>query len=429
MKIKQTRMIVGFMLAFAVSWGLPKAWAKIDDTYKQIKLVVDILDLIKENYVEEPDSQKVVYGAAHGMVKTLDAFSQFMEPDLHKEIKTETEGEFGGLGIRLGIRDNWLTVITPIPGTPAFKAGVFPLDRIIKIEGESTKDLSLMEAVKKLRGKPNTKVAITIARPPDEEGGSWQELDISVTREVIKIETVQSRMLDGNVGYVRILEFSGHTTEDVAEALKKLDKKGMEALILDLRSNPGGLLNSAVDISRLFIDAGKMIVYTKGRKQENYQEFRAGSSASHTRVPMTVLVNNYSASGSEIVSGALQDHRRAVIIGMKTYGKASVQSVIPLTDGSGLRLTVAKYYTPSGKSIHRNEKTGEGGITPDIEVQVPRSMEAKIFQQMDRVYKPDGTSKSAVDEKEQVRDEILERAKELLRAREILSSLTPDKAP
>jgi carboxyl-terminal processing protease len=430
--MKNIRSCRGLFLAAAVGalalWPLTprRAYAAIDKTYEQLKILVDILDYIKENYVEEIESKKLIYGAATGMVKTLDPFSQFMDPDLHKDIKTETEGQFGGLGIRIGMRDEWLTVITPLPGTPAYKAGVLPLDRVIKIEGENTKGLTLVEAVKKLRGAPGTKVSFTVARAPEEGKDSkkeWTTQEFSIIREIIKIESVQSRMLNDKIGYLRIIEFSAHTSEDTFKALSKLKEGGATSLVFDLRNNPGGLLTAAVDVASDFLGESKLVVYTQGRRAESRQDFRAGQKAPFGAFPMVILVNEGSASGSEIVAGALQDHRRAVIVGDRTFGKASVQSVIPLADGSGLRLTVAKYYTPNGRSIQRDEKAKTGGIVPDIVVSIDRETEIKLQAHSEEVYAPGKDSKSMVKEGEQVKDMVLERAMELLRAREVLGSL------
>lgn len=419
------RWVAGGLLAAAGTLVLPAASASVDKTYEQLKLIIDILDYIKENYVEEVKTQDLVYGAARGMVGTLDSFSQFMDPDLHKDVKTETEGQFGGLGIRIGMRDEWLTVITPLPGTPAYKAGVLPQDRIVKIEGEATKGLQLAEAVKKLRGKPGSTVKLQMARNAGtDEKPDWVTKDFSLTREVIVIQSVQSRMLPDKTGYVRILEFNAHTTEDAGTALEKLKKAGATSLVLDLRNNPGGLLTAAVDVASYFLGDGKLIVYTQGRRAENRQDFRASSKAQFGNLPVCVLVNGGSASGSEIVAGALQDHKRAVLLGDKTFGKASVQSVIPLADGSGLRLTVAKYYTPLGRSIMRDEKKGTGGIVPDIVVPISRETEAKLQEQGEEVFKQGAEPESAVKKDERVPDAVLDRALELLKAREVLSHLS-----
>lgn len=423
-RIFKKRMII-LSAALAMALALPYVNYAVDQTYQQLKILVDVLDLIRENYVEEVDSRKLIHGAAQGMVRELDDFSQFMDSDTHKRVKSDTEGEFGGLGIRLGMRDGWLSVVTPLPGTPAYRLGILPGDKIIKIEEESTKDMTPDEAVKKLRGTPGTKVKITIARDSEskEPGAAWTTHDFTVTREIIKTEVVQHRMLEGKIGYVRLIEFTGHATEDISSALNDLKKEGMEALVLDLRNNPGGLLSAAVDVSKFFIGSNKLIVYTKGRKPENYQEFRSGAKAPFENLPIAVLVNGGSASASEIVSGALQDNKRAVVVGGRTFGKASVQSVIPLSDGSGLRLTVAKYYTPSGRSIQRGEKENTGGIQPDIELKITRETEIKLMMQSEEIYSPGKDPQSAVKKENLVRDEVMERAVEILKAREVLGNL------
>ncbi|OGR69449.1 MAG: hypothetical protein A2179_04265 [Elusimicrobia bacterium GWC2_63_65] len=398
----------------------------LDNTYQQLKVIVDVLELIKDSYVEKIDPQKLVYGAARGMVEELDDFSQFMEPDVYTRVKSDTEGEFGGIGIRVDTKEGWLTVVTPLPGTPAWKAEMLPGDKIIKIEGESTKDLIIDEAIKKLRGKPGTAVKITIAREPEEKGADWITKDITLVRELIKTENVKWRMLDNKTGYIKIVEFTGHVTENFDKAMADLKGKGMESLVIDLRYNPGGLLSAAVDISKLFMNDGKMIVYTKGRKPENYQEFRANGRAPHELLPLVVLMNRYSASASEIVAGAMQDNKRAVIIGERSFGKASVQSMIPLSDKSALRLTIAKYYTPSGKSIQHDAKNETGGITPDIEVKVTVETEKKLLQQSEEIFFPGKDEKNG-KKKEFTKDEVLDRAVELLKAREVLGNLKPGK--
>jgi carboxyl-terminal processing protease len=400
------------------------AAAASDKTYEKLKVLIDVLNLIQENYVEQPDTQKLIEGAASGMVRTLDPFSQYMDEEQHKEIKTETEGQFGGLGIRIGMKDDWLTVITPLPGTPAYRAGILPSDRLIEIDGETTKDMTLPDALDKLRGAPGTKVSLTLLRGPDGDGdGPWVSKIFPLTRETVKIESVQSWIQAPGIGYLRIIEFSGRTAEDTAEALKDLRKQGAKALVLDLRNNPGGLLTAAVEIAGDFLGENKLIVYTQGRKADSRQEFHAGPTAAYGDMPLIVLINGGSASASEIVSGAMQDHHRAVILGAQSYGKASVQSVIPLADGSGLRLTVAHYYTPLGRSIHRDEKAHTGGITPDIVVAVPRDTEAKLYNQWDLIYAQGKKPKSNVRSEELVKDDALQRAVELLKAREVLGSL------
>ncbi|PKM98336.1 MAG: hypothetical protein CVU79_03820 [Elusimicrobia bacterium HGW-Elusimicrobia-3] len=421
--MKNVRKLVFITLsALVIGAVFPYVNFAMDKTYAQLKVIVDVMELIKDSYVDKIDPQKLVYGAAKGMVEELDDFSQFMEPDVYERVKSDTEGEFGGIGIRVDTREGWLTVVTPLPNTPAWKAGMLPGDKIIKIEGVSTKDMIIDEAIKKLRGKPGLPVKITTAREPADKEAEWITQDITLVRELIKSESVKWRMLDAKTGYIKIVDFTGHATENFNKAMGELKGKGMEALVLDLRYNPGGLLSSAVDICKLFMNNNKMIVYTKGRKPENYQEFRAGGSAPYEMLPLVVLVNRYSASASEIVAGAMQDNKRAVIVGERSFGKASVQSMIPLSDKSALRLTIAKYYTPSGKSIQRDEKAETGGITPDIEIKVPVETEKKLLQQAEEIYFP-GKEDKAEKKKDSARDEMLERAVELLKAREVLGNL------
>ncbi|NLO90407.1 MAG: S41 family peptidase [Elusimicrobia bacterium] len=421
LKKKTFKVLLLAAAAFLFGMLFSKNYYAADLSYQQLKVLVDILDYVRDDYVEETDAQKLVYGAADGIVRQLDDFSQFMPPEEHKKVKSDTEGEFGGLGIRIIARDGFITIVTPMPGSPAYKTGLLPGDRIIKIEKDLTKDLDADEVVNRLRGKPGSKVTITIAREAEDKNAPWITKDFTLTRELIKPEVVQSRMLEDKIGYLHIVDFSGHVYEDAVKSLEDLHKNGMKALVIDLRYNPGGLLNAAVDLSKLFLDNNKMIVYTKGRRPENYAEFHSGKTAPYASLPLIVLVNGGSASGSEIVAGAMQDHRRAIIIGSKTFGKASVQTIIPLTDGSGLRLTVAKYYTPSGRSIHRNPKDNSGGIMPDIEVKVSRADEIKIMEQYDKIYSPGKEPVSAL--KEAVTDETLDRAVQILKAREAFTSL------
>lgn len=403
--------------AFLVLTLFPPVRSSVNSAYEQIKLVVDVLQYIKEQYVEEANTKTLIYGAAAGMVRTLDPFSQFMEPEAHKEMKTETEGEFGGLGIRIAVRDGWLVVMTPLPETPAYRLGILPGDKIVRIEGESTQGITVMDAVKKLRGKPKTKVTITILRE-----GVPDPKDYVVTREIIKIESVKYEMKSDGIGYLRLAEFIEPSVMDISKALKELKAKGMTSLVFDLRNNPGGLLTSAVDVSKLFLGGNKLIVYTQGRSSPR-QDFRADSTAPFSDLPLVLLVNHGSASASEIVSGAVQDHRRGLIIGSQTFGKGSVQSIIALDDASALRLTTAKYYTPLGRSIHRDEKSKTGGITPDIMIEIPKEMEAKLYAQAEEVYAKDKSPQSAVKQEEQVKDEALSHAIEVLKARALFEGV------
>ncbi|MDA8131194.1 MAG: S41 family peptidase [Elusimicrobia bacterium] len=420
------KLVLVTFSALLIGAAFPYVDFALDRTYEQLKVIVDVMELIKDSYVEQIDPQKLVYGAAKGMVAELDDFSQFMEPDVYDRVKSDTEGEFGGIGIRVDVKDGWLTVVTPLPGTPAWNAGMMPGDKIVKIEGKSTRDMVIDEAIKQLRGKPGTKVNITTARESEDKNAEWVTKDISLTRELIKTENVKWRMLDDKLGYVKIIEFTGHVTENVEKALSELKGKGMEGLVIDLRYNPGGLLAAAVDISKMFMNGNKMIVYTKGRKPENYQEFRANGSAPYETLPLVILLNRYSASASEIVSGAMQDNKRAVIVGERSFGKASVQSMIPLSDKSALRLTIAKYYTPSGKSIQHDANNEHGGIIPDIPVKVPLETEKKLLQQDEELYYPGKKEDDKPEKKKDaVQDEVLNRAVELLKAREVLGNLKP----
>jgi carboxyl-terminal processing protease len=385
-----------------------------DKTFEQLKILIDVYQQVVQNYVEDVDSQNLIYGAASGMIATLDPFSQFMVPEAREEMQTITEGQFGGLGIRIMLKDGLLTVITPLPNTPAYRAGILPEDKIIMINDVSTQNMSLQDAVKKLRGAPKTTVKITVARE-----GAKEALPFTLTRENIVIQSIRSRMLKDGIGYIHLTEFIEPTLRDLEAALKDLDKKGMKGLVLDLRNDPGGLLTTAVDVCKEFIGDQKLIVFTEGRSSPR-QDFRAGVTAPYKKLPLVILINRGSASGSEIVAGAVQDLARGVLIGTESFGKGSVQSVISLEDGSGLRLTTAKYYTPSGRSIHRNPKTGKGGITPDIVVPVDRETEMKLQAQSEEIYAKGTESHSAVPEKDSVKDEALERAVEILKIRPII---------
>ncbi len=327
-----------------------------NNIYKNIELFTKVLSIVKKDYVDDKTYKDLIYGAINGMLSSLDPHSSFLTPDSFKEMQVETTGEFGGLGIEITIRNGVLTVVAPIEDTPAYKAGVKAGDKIIKINGESTKNMTLMDAVKKLRGKKGTKVTISIFRE-----GLKKLKNITIVRDIIKIKSVKSRMYDNDIGYIRITQFQERTASSVIKALDKFKKEfgTIKGVILDLRNNPGGLLAQAVKVSDIFLKKGK-IVYTKGRIPNSQMVFYAHNDGTEGDYPMVVLVNGGSASASEIVSGALQDHKRAIILGTQTFGKGSVQTIIPLDDGSALRLTTAKYYTPSGRSIQAK------GITPDI---------------------------------------------------------------
>lgn len=337
--------------------------ARESSSYQQLRTFTEVLSLIEENYVNKVEKKKLLRGAIRGMLRTLDPHTSYLSPEFYKEMQVETSGRFGGLGIEITIRDGVLTVVTPIEDTPAFRVGVKAGDRIMQVEGRSTKDMTIQQAVRILRGKPGTSVKITVARK-----GEKKLIDFTIKREVIRIKSVRSRLLPDGIGYVRIRSFQGTTGEEVRKALGGFLKKGARALILDLRNNPGGLLSQAVAVSDIFLKPGKLIVYTQGRLESNQHRFTSTEKASGFQIPIAVLVNAGSASASEIVAGAFQDLGRATVIGERTFGKGSVQTIVPLSDGSGLRLTTALYYTPKGRLIQGK------GIQPDIVVSAQRPL-------------------------------------------------------
>lgn len=339
--------------------------AEKDSAYPNLELFSVVMERIRKDYVDGKDLtyQELVYGALKGMVNTLDPHSEFLEPSKYKELQSDTQGQFGGLGIVVSMKDEFLTVVAPMEDTPGFKAGILSGDRILKIDGRSTERLGLPEAVKSLRGDPGTEVTITIQRP-----ATGMTKDLKLVRAVISVDMAkdingrkQFPLGEDKIGYVRLTQFGEKTADELDAALKKLKAQGLQALILDLRGNPGGLLDQAVEVCEKFLPRGQLVVSTEGRNLvQKYPSKGRGDQLNN--LPMVVLVNAGSASAAEIVAGCLQDVKRAVLLGEKTFGKGSVQSILPLQDGAALRLTTAKYYTPSHKVIH------EHGITPDIEV-------------------------------------------------------------
>lgn len=409
---------------FFVGTLFPYAYAAADKGLKQLRTFIDVLEYIKENYVERTDTDKLISGAIKGMVGELDDFSQYLEPNDYKALKNETRGDFGGLGMRLQKVDGFVTVMTPMPNTPVYKAGIMPGDRVLFVEDKDLTDMKLEEAVKLMRGPVGSKVKLTFARK-DEKSGKYVNKDYTFKRAQIVPEVVYFRMLPNNVGYIYLVDFSGHSTEELKKALTKLQQQGMTSLVLDLRYNPGGLLTGAVDVAKLFMGDEQMVVYMQGRKDEFYQELKTAKKAPYPDLPLVVLVNQGSASASEIVSGAFQDNKRAVLMGGRTFGKASVQQVLPLSGGAGLRLTIAKYYTPSGRLIQRNyrdeTKKDEGGIFPDVEVPVSEEDEYKVFMQYnDIVYTP-GKESAPFEFKE--KDPTLDMAVEYLTGKATVEEL------
>lgn len=345
-------------LFFAALLLTPKPLlAKDQDTYKYLETFANVLSLLEKNYVEEMDVEQVIQGAIKGMLASLDPHSSYLKPESFQDLQIETQGSFSGIGIEITIKDGVIAVVSPIEGTPAFESGIQAGDKIIKIGETSTQDMSLMEAVDLLRGKKGTSVVISIHR------AGWTELkEMTIVRDVIPLHSVKAKILQPGYGYIRITNFQAKTTRDTREALSKLMEKGkIDGLVLDLRNNPGGLLDQAVNISDLFLDKG-LIVSTKGRIKDQNLEYYAHAGGPEYAFPIVTLVNQGSASASEIVAGALQDHKRALILGVQTFGKGSVQTVFPMNSGAGLRLTTARYYTPNGTSIQAK------GITPDLVV-------------------------------------------------------------
>lgn len=362
-----------------------------DNPYSQIELVTKVMELIRKEYVdgEKVSYRDLSYGALKGMLNSLDPHSQFMEPSVYKEMQDDTGGKFGGLGIIISMsKEGFITVVSPMEDTPGARAGLLPGDRIIKIEGKVTEKMGLQEAVRELRGDPGTKVTITIFRSKAKDPQDKVK-DYTLTREEIKVESVKdAKILQDGIGYVRIVQFNEPTPKEFDDALDKLEKQGMDALIIDLRNNPGGLLDTARKISSKFIKAGELIVSTEGRDPTQKIVYRSDRSKK-VNMPVVVLINNGSASASEIVAGALQDLKRAVIVGETSFGKGSVQSILSLKDGSAVRLTTAKYYTPSHKVIH------EHGVVPDIVVPVSEEDERKLLEQRAKANLPteDGQEK------------------------------------
>ncbi len=373
--------------------------------YNNLELFATVIDIIQREYVEETKPKDLIYGALEGMLGSLDPYSQFLDPETYQELKVETEGEFGGIGIVIAIKDGILTIVSPLEDTPGYKAGLEAGDRIVKINGESTKGITLMEAVKKLRGKPGTEVTLTVLREKEH-----RLIDFKIVRDIIKIKSVkEAKVLDKNIGYIKLMEFQENTTAEFKKALKTLEEKGIEGLILDLRNNPGGLLDVAVEVTGEFLPPGKLIVYTKGRNEKQNVEFKS-KGGSFLEKPIVVLINKGTASGAEILSGALQDNNRAVIIGQPSFGKASVQTIIPMRDGSALRLTTAHYYTPNGNLI------SEKGIQPDIVIEETKTISKKEELSPEEIFEQIEKGKEEIpSEKEKKIDPVLEKALDIMK--------------
>jgi carboxyl-terminal processing protease len=418
--------LVGVAILFAGGRAVDRVGAVPKEAYENIELLTNILAIVQKNYVDEVSSDQLFEGAITGMLLALDPHSAYLTPDLYKELQVDTKGSFGGLGIEITIRDGFLTVVSPIEDTPADRAGIEPGDQIIKINGELTKDMSLLQAVKKMRGRKGTKIVVSIAR----EGVPGLN-DVTIVREIIKVPSVKAKLLDDRFGYVRLTQFQERTSDDLRQALEELSKKNeIEGLILDLRNNPGGLLAQAVRVADVFLDSG-LIVYTDGRLDSQRQKYYAHKAGTHGGFPMVVLVNGGSASAAEIVAGALQDHKRAIVLGMPTFGKGSVQTILPLNKESALRLTTARYYTPDGNSIQAS------GIEPDIvmdnalvlakgDEEAPRRggvREENLPHHLEREAEHDGAVDEAGEDDDRLRDPQLAHALELLKSWQVFEKI------
>ena len=350
-------VLCSLLLVFAGTVSADISQEQREKTYSQLEIFSNVLSILQENYVEEIDTQKAIDGAIQGLLLTLDPHSSYLKPEELKDLQVETSGSFSGIGIEITIKDGILTVVSPIEGTPADEAGIKANDLIVEIDGQKTKDMTSDEAIKRLRGSRGSKVKITIQRE-----GENQLRPMTLVRDVIPIHSVKASFLTPGFAYFRITNFQSHTTRDFKKELLSLQKKeNIRGLILDLRNNPGGLLNQAVSISDIFLQKG-IIVSTKGRTEDQNMVFQAHNTADDAGMPIVILINEGSASASEIVAGAIQDHKRGVIVGTRSFGKGSVQTIIPLPDGAGLRMTTARYYTPANRSIQAL------GINPDVEV-------------------------------------------------------------
>lgn len=361
MMLKKKLLYIGALLlcllaAFLAGLSLPQATALSDKIYKSLETFTRIIEIVDKQYVEPVDEEELIEGAIRGMLSSLDPHTVYLPPRMYKDFKSDTTGKFGGIGIEITIRDDVLTVVSPIEDSPAFKAGIQSGDKIVKINGKSTKGMSLIEAVQKMRGPRGKKVTITIFRK-----GVRDPFDVTLTRAIIKVTSIKYEDLGDGLGYIRITSFQEKTANNLKKALKKLEEEmegSLRGIILDLRNNPGGLLSEAVRVSDIFMSKG-VIVSTKGRHTEE-EVRKAHKNGSYAKLPVVVLVNGGSASAAEIVAGALQDSRRAKVMGTTSFGKGSVQTILDMGDKSALKITIAKYYTPKGRSIEGR------GINPDI---------------------------------------------------------------
>lgn len=422
-------LMLGAALAQLIPYGFA---AKSEDPYRGLKTFSQVLDIVQRSYVEDKPLQDLIDGAIKGMLSSLDPHSSYLTKEEYSELQIETKGSFSGIGIEITIRDNALTVVSPIEGTPADKAGLKTKDHIVKVDGKLTKDMTLMEAVRHIRGPKGSKVVLSIMR-----AGFDAPRDFTIVRDVIPIKSIRSMWLGNGIGYVRVRHFQSNTTKELEKALKSMEKehKSVKGVVLDLRNNPGGLLDQAATVADVFLDKG-LIVYTKARSGERdlvYQAHPNDSSRRHD-YPLVVLVNGGTASAAEIVAGALQDQQRAIALGTSTFGKGSVQTIIPLSDGSALRLTTALYYTPNGTAIQAK------GIVPDFiveQVEPPDDdkkaakalKEKDLKDHMEVIPEPEKKEESPDDKAKELlaTDNQLSRAVEILRSWEVFRRVAVSK--
>ena len=371
--ILSAAVLAAFAVIFTTlsfSGVVTKAQREKNILLRQSGVFFNVLLLAKSDYVNEVPTKKLLEGAMNGMLRSLDPYSQFLNAEAYEDLKMDTQGEYAGLGVEISVKGGVLHVIAPLDGSPAEQAGIKAGDAIIKIDDSSTRDISLADAVKKMRGAAGATVKLTILREGDNK-----VMDILVKRDKVKVKSIrEAKLLAGNVGYIRIASFQERSAEDFEEALNSLESQGMTGLILDLRNNAGGLLNSAIEVTEKFIPEGQLIVSTQGRNPKKNTSYLSHNKNPHKPHPLIVLVDKGSASGSEILSGAIQDDHLGTIVGAKTYGKGSVQSLIPLDNGSAIRMTTSRYYTPNGRLIH------EIGVIPDVAVEAEGDKKIKDNQ-------------------------------------------------
>lgn len=407
-------MVSAVVLRQAAAWG----WFPNRELNRSADYMRDVLSLVHENYVDAKDASydRLAREAIHGMVGSLDPHSEFLEAEDFKEFEDDLNGDFCGIGVQVEMRNGHVVVIAPIADTPGERAGILRGDEIVSVDGKAIDGNSPMdEAIRRLRGKPHTKVVVGIYRP-----GNQKTIEMTLVREVIKVDSVRdAHLIDGHIGYVQLVDFSSHTGEEFLKALDQLLKEGADSLVIDLRNNPGGLLDAAVEVAEPFFNTDELVVYTQGRKPEDREVYRAEMKGEPVKMPIVVLINAGTASAAEVVTGALKDTRRAVVVGERSFGKGSVQTVFKLEHGEGMRLTTARYYTPSGVSIQ------EKGITPQIEVVMSPEDDYKL-----RLQRARGDIKDPAVFKERfgftpIKDRQLQTAIDVLQGVTLLSARRP----